>query len=72
MPRTIIVEREGLALDALLWRVHGVRGRGLLEDSYALNPGLAGLGMHLPIGATVIIAIVDWKITSTGRTCRRP
>ncbi len=55
MPRTITAEREGIALDALLWRVHGVRGRGLLEDTYALNPGLAGLGMHLPIGATVII-----------------
>lgn len=73
MPRTITAEREGIALDALLWRVHGVRGRGLLEDTYALNPGLAGLGMHLPIGATVIIPDLPEQASPswTGKSPRR-
>lgn len=55
MPRTITIEREGITLDALLWRVHGVRGRGLLEETYAINTGLAAVGMLLPQGTVVII-----------------
>lgn len=55
MPQTITVRREGVALDALLWRVHGIKGRGLLEQTYAANPGLASAGMFLPIGTSVFI-----------------
>lgn len=63
MPRTITVEREGVTLDALLWRVHGVRGRGLLEETYAINPGLAAVGMLLPQGA--IVTIPDLPVQAT-------
>ncbi len=55
MPQTITIHREDVALDALLWRVHGIKGRSLLEQTYATNPGLASAGMFLPLGTQVVI-----------------
>lgn len=52
---TITVKAEGTTLDLLLWRRYGVRGQGLLEETYALNPGLAARGPELPLGTVVTL-----------------
>ncbi|MCL4674446.1 MAG: tail protein X [Pararhodobacter sp.] len=55
MAETIIIRGEGITLDLILWRCHGVRGQALVERALALNPGLAALGPVLPLGAAVVI-----------------
>lgn len=52
---TIIVRGEGITLDLILWRRHGVRGQALVEAALTLNPGLAALGPFIPLGTSVII-----------------
>lgn len=52
---TIIVRGEGITLDLLLWRRHGVRGQALVEEALDLNPGLAALGAVLPLGTAVML-----------------
>lgn len=51
----LTVRGEGLLLDLILWRRHGVRGRALVEQTLSLNPGLAGLGPLLPLGTEIIL-----------------
>lgn len=53
MPETVTVRGEGISLDLLLWRRHGVRGQGLVVAALELNQGLAGLGPVLPLGTVV-------------------
>ena len=56
MSRDITVRTEGLVLDEILAEEYGpVRARteGRLEETLALNPGLAALGPVLPIGTVV-------------------
>lgn len=57
MSETIIVNGDGITVDLLLWRRHGRRGQSLLEETLALNPGLAGLGPILPVGS--VLALPD-------------
>lgn len=54
MPETIVVKGEGLTVELLVWRKYGVRGRRarLVEKTLKANPGLAGLGLILPLGAS--------------------
>lgn len=61
MNEVIVVRGEGLSLDLLLWRKHGVRGRELVEAALALNPGLAGLGPYLPLGTAVTLPPLPTK-----------
>lgn len=49
------IKGEGISLDLLLWRIHGVRGQELVEAGLELNPGLSGLGAVLPLGTVVTI-----------------
>lgn len=56
MAETVIVRGEDLTVDLLLWRKYGVKGRALVEATFALNPGLAALGPVLPLGTSVILA----------------
>lgn len=56
MAETITVRGEGITVDLLLWRKYGVRGRGVVEATFALNPGLAALGPILPLGTLVTLA----------------
>ena len=49
----IIVQRPRTTLDLLLWRQHGVAGAALLEQTLEINPGVADLGVELPIGTSV-------------------
>ncbi|WP_439604743.1 tail protein X [Shinella sp.] len=56
MAETVIVRGEGLTVDLLLWRKYGVKGRALVEATFALNAGLAALGPVLPLGTSVTLA----------------
>jgi len=51
----VTIRGEGITLDLLLWRIHGVRGQHLVEVAFELNPGLAALGPVLPLGTVVKI-----------------
>ena len=46
--------RAGDMLDAILWRNRG-RTQGLVEETFALNPGLADLGPVLPAGVEIVL-----------------
>lgn len=61
MPETVIVKGEGLTVDLIVWRKYGVRGRRarLVEKTLKSNPGLAALGLILPLGASFDIPDLD-------------
>jgi len=48
----IVRANQGETLDALCWRVLG-RTEGVAEAALAANPGLADLGVVLPLGTVV-------------------
>lgn len=52
---TITVQRPRTTLDLLLWRQHGVAGPAQLEEALEANPGLADLGLELPMGTVVML-----------------
>ncbi len=52
---TLKVVAEHTPLDLLIWRHYKREVIGLVEDTLARNPGLAGLGPFLPVGTTVIV-----------------
>ncbi len=54
---TIVVEQEGISLDLLIWRRFQTRTPGLVERTLVLNPGLADLGLILPLGTAVVVPI---------------
>jgi phage tail protein X len=47
-----IISRQGDTLDALCWRHYG-RTDGTVEAALQANPGLADLGVVLPMGTVV-------------------
>lgn len=55
----LVVKAEGTTLDLLLWRRFRREYPGLVEDTFARNPGLAALGEILPVGAVVLVAQPD-------------
>jgi phage tail protein X len=54
---TLTVQHEDTLLDLLIWRRFLRPMPGLVEDTFARNPGLGGLGPVLPVGTEVVIAI---------------
>lgn len=46
--------RDGETLDAICWRVLG-RTSGIVEQVFALNPGLADMGVQIPGGTEVTL-----------------
>ena len=54
MPEPVVVRREGVTLDRLVWERFG-RTAGVVEATLALNPGLAALGPVLPVLTLVIL-----------------
>jgi len=52
---SVTIKGEGITLDLLLWRIHGVRGQTLVSEALEINPGLAGVGAVLPLGTVVKI-----------------
>lgn len=50
-----IVKQEGLAVDLILWAIHGRRGQDLIGQCLFDNQGLAELGPLLPVGVSFLI-----------------
>lgn len=47
------VEREAMTLELVVWAALGRQDDGVVEQAFALNPGLASLGVILPVGTFV-------------------
>ncbi len=65
MADPVTVKGEGTTLDLLLWRIYGVRGREILPQTLAINPGLAGLGPEIPLNTVVKIPDLPSRTTPT-------
>lgn len=51
----LTVKAEFTPLDLLLWRHYKRSVPGLVEAAFARNPGLADLGVWLPVGTVVAV-----------------
>ncbi|WP_019646954.1 tail protein X [Novispirillum itersonii] len=60
MPRTVTAW-QGETVDALVWRVTG--SSALTDAVFAANPGLADLGLFLPMGTPVVIPDAPATVT---------
>ena len=49
----VVVKGDGISVDLLLWRRYGRAGTSLVEQTLAMNPGIARLGPLLPLGTRV-------------------
>ena len=56
---TLDVTTERTTLDLLLWRRFRREVPGLVEDTLRRNPGVARLGVFMPVGLTVTVAVPD-------------
>lgn len=54
---TLTVDRAYCPLDLLLFRRFKREVPGLVEATLALNPGLAELGLYLPVGTKVRVDV---------------
>lgn len=50
--------RDKETVSALCWRVLGTSAGGVVEQTLALNPGLAAAGLLLPAGLTVTMPAI--------------
>lgn len=66
---SLVVKQEKTPLDLLLWRHFRREVDGLLEDTYGRNPGLADLGIDLPVGTVVQVQTPD---PAAGRVIAQP
>lgn len=57
MIETLIVASERTPLDLLLWRRYRREVAGLVEDTFARNPGLADMGPNLVVGTHVLVSV---------------
>lgn len=53
----LTVKSERTTLDLLLWRRFKREVPGLVEDTLSRNPGLARLGVLLPLGLTIKVKV---------------
>lgn len=49
----VMVSREQMTVDLVVWQAFGRQDDALVEHTFALNPGLAGLGPFLPVGTEI-------------------
>lgn len=47
------VTRENMTLELVVWAALGSQDDGVVEQAFALNPGLAALGVFIPVGTFV-------------------
>ena len=66
----LTVPQEQMTLDLLLWRRFKQETPGLVEKVYELNPGIASLGMFLPVGTKVTVEIPEQKTAAVTRVRR--
>jgi len=55
MIEMLTVTAEYTTLDLLLWRRFRHEVPGLVEDTLRRNPGLARIGVFLPVGMTIAV-----------------
>lgn len=55
-PVDIVRANQGDTLDAVVWRYYG-QTVGYVETVMAANPGIAGLGIILPLGTEVKLPV---------------
>jgi len=55
MIETLTVVAEQMTLDLLLWRRDRREVPGLVEDTLRRNPGLAKIGVSLPVGMNISV-----------------
>lgn len=53
----ITISGEGVTLSLLVWRRFRDLRPGFAERVLDLNPGLAGLGIFIPVGTTVLFPV---------------
>jgi phage tail protein X len=53
----VTVEGDGLTVSLLVWRRFHRAMPGLVEQVYAMNPGLAAHGPTLPLGTSVLLPV---------------
>lgn len=54
---TVVVKDDAMTLDLLVWRRFKHQKPGLVERTLSLNPGLADMGVHIPVGTKVILPV---------------
>ena len=64
---TLVVPREGMTLDLLLWSHYRREVPGLVEQTLDQNPGLPRLGVILPAGTQVVVQVPQPPEASTER-----
>lgn len=47
------VVQDNMTLDLVVWKAFGRQDAGVVEEAFALNPGIADLGAVLPVGTYV-------------------
>lgn len=55
--RVEIVQSEGLTLSLIVWRLFKRQPDGYVERVLKLNPGLADLGVILPVGTRLVLPL---------------
>jgi phage tail protein X len=55
----VTIRGEGITLDLLLWRRFGRQASSLVERTLELNPGLADVGVDLPLGTRVLLPLPE-------------
>jgi len=58
----------GDTVDLLCWRTLGTTSGGVVEQTLALNPGLAQLGPVLPVATVVTLPTVSAAVPATIET----
>lgn len=52
---SVKVVQDGMTVDLLIWRAFSRQDQLLVEQTIAINPGLATLGTILPVGTIVTL-----------------
>ena len=65
--RTETVTAEGFTLSSLVWRLFGRLPEGYVERVLDLNPGLAELGAHIPVGTRIVFPLEEVTAERTSR-----
>lgn len=63
MSEIITVIGDDITVSVLVWRRYRRPMPGMAEAILAANPGLAGLGVHIPVGTRVVIPAASAAVT---------
>jgi phage tail protein X len=59
LSETMIVQGEGVTLERMLWKRDRAYTPGLVELALDTNPGVADLGLVLPVGSAVALPLAS-------------